>query len=354
MTPASLSSDPVSSAGLPHRRWWQRLWPLTGRHADNTTTATQALADCLDAAARTWSANLATAQAQMRDATDQLLGGFAQILEQLDAIVTPGGTQGGTAAADGALDERTAVLQHCESQLRALITNFQGFVQSREQILGSVRSLSGASASLGGMAEDVAKLARQTNLLSLNAAIEAARAGPSGRGFAVVAAEVRRLSVESGDTGKRIGDQVNEFGDRMRSTLDQAAARSTEDEAVIRSSQQTISTVVEQVDGAVAQLNQRAADLSARGQLVRTQVEQLMIAFQFHDRVHQIVEQVNNSITSAVGRLQQSLADGAAPSADEWQALLSAGYTTAEQRGGSAGSASAAPAASTSTETTFF
>ncbi|HSW07179.1 methyl-accepting chemotaxis protein [Aquabacterium sp.] len=288
-----------------------------------------AIAARLDEAGRIWSSHLGTAQVQMREATEQLLGGFAQILEQLDAIVEPAAGRG---AGDAVLDDRATVLAHCESQLRGLIENFQGFVQSREQILGSVRALSGASASLGTMAEDVAKLARQTNLLSLNAAIEAARAGPSGRGFAVVAAEVRRLSVESGDTGKRIGDQVGEFGERMRSTLGQAAERSAHDAGVIRSSQDTISAVVQQVDGAVSQLNQRAADLRQRGQAVRLQVEQLMIAFQFQDRVHQIVDQVTQSIGSAVSRLQQSLATGAAPGPEEWQALLSQGYTTDEQR----------------------
>lgn len=346
-------SVPAPSAARPSK--WLKLSALLrgtpfAKRRDAQAEARAELAARLNEAAQVWSTNLVTAQSQMREATEQLLAGFTHILEQLDAIAMPAGT----ATGDTALDERSAVLKHCESQLRSLIVNFQGFVQSREQILGSVRSLHGASASLGGMASDVAQLARQTNLLSLNAAIEAARAGPSGRGFAIVAAEVRRLSVESGDTGKRIGDQVNDFGQRMRSTLDQAAARSSEDEAVIRSSQQTITTVVEQVDGAVSQLNQRAADLSARGQRVREQVEQLMVSFQFHDRVQQIVEQVNGSITGAVGRLQQALARGETPTAAEWQALLSAGYTTAEQRGGSASTSATARPANTITETTFF
>lgn len=343
------STSPDGPGTPPAPRWWQRLLRRTPAPA----ATAQALADRLDEAGRTWSTHLGTAQAQMREATDQLLTGFTQILQELDAIVAPAGGAG--ASANG-LDERALVLERCDAQLRGLIANFQGFVQSREQMIGSVRELAGASSSLGGMAEDVAQLARQTNLLSLNAAIEAARAGPSGRGFAVVAAEVRRLSVESGNTGQRIGETVNDFGERMRHTIRQAESRSNEDQAVITGSQATISAVVEQVDGAVTQLNQRAAELSARGQAVRAQVEQLMVAFQFHDRVHQIVDQVNASIASAVGRLQQSLAEGRTPSADEWQLLLSAGYTTAEQRavtpGSPAGQAAAAPQAST--ETTFF
>jgi methyl-accepting chemotaxis protein len=226
-------------------------------------------------------------------------------------------------------------------------------VRSRDEVMQSVQSLAGASSSLGLMAEDVAKLARQTNLLSVNAAIEAAHAGNSGRGFAVVAAEVRRLSNESGETGRRIGEQVGEFSSRMGQALEQAEQNTHKDALVIEASEQTIHQVVAQVDTAVSQLNERAADLAARSESVRAQVQQLMVAFQFQDRVQQIMDQVSNSIIGAVTRLQQSLLDGTVPQAEEWQALLSAGYTTDEQRAISdGGSASASSGASS--ETTFF
>ncbi|MBX9715811.1 MAG: hypothetical protein K2X42_04375 [Burkholderiaceae bacterium] len=323
-----------------------------GSSGSVSVPAAEQLSARLEEASRTWTTHLGTAQVQMREATGQLLAGFTQILEQLDAIIDPSRSETGSSVSAGGLDQRARVLEACESRLRGLIQNFQGFVQSRNEVMQSVSLLAAESASLGGMAEDVAKIARQTNLLSLNAAIEAARAGPSGRGFAVVAAEVRRLSTESGDTGKRIGDHVNEFGVRMRKALSQAETHTARDAEVIHGSEKTITEVVAQVDTAVAELNQRAAELSARGEVVRAQVEQLMVAFQFQDRVHQIMDQVHSSITHSVARLQQSLADGVAPQPDEWAALLSAGYTTDEQRSASApGTTAAAPA---SNDTTFF
>jgi methyl-accepting chemotaxis protein len=115
-------------------------------------------------------------------------------------------------------------------------------VQSHGEVMSSVRGLAGTSSQLRDMAEDVGKLARQTNLLSLNAAIEAARAGESGRGFAVVAAEVRRLSTESGTTGKRIGDQVASFNGLMNEAVTRAERRAEHDAGVIEASERTIST----------------------------------------------------------------------------------------------------------------
>ena len=322
---------------------------IAGASGAGTSTSADVVAR-LDEAAATWTAHLDSAQGQMRDATAQLLDGFMGILGQLDAMVGPGGASPGRLSVDGKAD----LLARCDEDLRGLLHNFQGFVESRERITGSVRNLSGASSGLRDMAEDVAKLARQTNLLSINAAIEAARAGESGRGFAVVAAEVRRLSAESGDTGRRIGERVEEFSQRMSEALNHAAQNEQRDAGVIRASETTIAQVVDQVHTAVGELRERAVEVGELSAQVKTKVEDMLVAFQFQDRVQQIMDQIQGSIHGAVAELQSSLAQGRAPGADEWRALLSKGYTTDEQRRVSAGAPAPAAAAAPVAETTFF
>jgi len=356
---------------------WQRLMggAATAPAVDARAAAEFSLR--LGEAARLWTGHLGTAQTQMKDAIDQLLDGFNQILSALDHIIFPAAGANSAGAGEG-IDARAAVLASCETRLLGLLQCLEEFLQSRDTVLGSVRSLSNASGSLRDMAEDVGKLARQTNLLSINAAIEAARAGDSGRGFAVVASEVRRLSNESGDTGRRIGDQVQQFGSQMQHALSQADEQAVRGANSIQASEQTIRQVVADVDGAVMQLQTRAIELRARGEDAKTQVQNLMLAFQFQDRVHQILDQVSASIHGAMARLQAGLAEGRAPDAAEWAALLSAGYTTLEQHAAASGgvqgsthggthaaphraghgSTASRPAASagagTSTETTFF
>ncbi len=317
----------------------------------------QALAQTMNTrlqdAANIWTSHIQLAQRQMQDATVQLLGGFAEVLTQLDEVTGVDIPGSSPCAQEGQLESRAALLEQCESRLRGLIDNFQVFVQSREEVMQSVRTLASSSSGLREMAEDVAKLARQTNLLSVNAAIEAARAGPGGRGFAVVATEVRRLSGESGRTGRNIEEQVNALGQRMQLTLRDAAVHVERDRSVIQASEQTINQVVEQVDHTVLQLHHRAKDLAARGELIKTQVQQLMIAFQFQDRVQQILSQVDASIADSVQHLQAAWLQGVAPTAQDWSARLARGYTTLEQH-----QATPAPAAHVATaaapQTTFF
>lgn len=332
-------------------RHWARRIGISNAVDQDTPDTPAVLGELIVDAANLWKVHIGTAQAQVREAADTMLQAFSQVLGELDHIVEPAAD---APAGAGGSDARAATLAACERRLQQLLGSMQETAQARDTIVGCVRDLSGASHNLAEMAEDVAKLARQTNLLSVNAAIEAARAGESGRGFAVVAAEVRRLSTESGQTGRRIGDQVQSFMGRMGDALELAGSHAEREAQSIDRSKTAVQDVISDVDRVMAMLNERAAQTSARGEAVRAQIHQLMVAFQFQDRVQQILDQVSASIAAAAQRYAAALAEGRAPSEPEWRSLLEGGYTTEEQRVANAGRDGAKPLPVTHSETTFF
>ncbi len=86
-------------------------------------------------------------------------------------------------------------------------------------VISEIEALEQQSHHIEEFVNIIDEIAAQTNLLSLNASIEAARAGDAGKGFAVVALEIRKLADQSMDAVKKIQDLVNTIGDRTKNTV---------------------------------------------------------------------------------------------------------------------------------------
>ncbi|HHP5406609.1 TPA: methyl-accepting chemotaxis protein [Aeromonas veronii] len=150
-----------------------------------------------------------------------------------------------------------------------------------KQVSHTISDLAGLSQQIAGLAGAIHDVAEQTNLLALNAAIEAARAGEQGRGFAVVADEVRSLATRTGSATTEINTIIGKIQDvslRAANEMDTELARVEQAVTHTMAARQSVARIAqscEEINQRIAQVDQLMSDETRLVQGIHHQVGEM-------------------------------------------------------------------------------
>jgi len=209
------------------------------------------------------------------------------------------------------------VVEEGSLALGTTITSMELIRNQVQSSAAAVHELGTKQARIGVIVQTIDGIAEQTNLLALNAAIEAARAGEHGRGFAVVADEVRKLAEQSSIATRQIGELIAE----IRSGVDESVAamdastsevlRGTESSDAAKVALEAILSSIEEVETVANENLKKTEEMSANADRVTTSIHNVAGVTQEAAAAAEELSATSEEVSASAATVSNSVQDQA-------------------------------------------
>ena len=239
-----------------------------GQLAESSRTVIANMRDILSRVSET-SSQVASASHLLQKTAEQIATGAEEVASQTSTLATASEEMAATSSdiarncsmAAESSQQSSAAATRGETVVQETIAGMVRIAERVKQSALTVENLGTRSEQIGAIVGTIEDIADQTNLLALNAAIEAARAGEQGRGFAVVADEVRALAARTAIATKEISDMIRAIQKETKEAVHAMEEGVTEVEKGAASSEKSSHALEEiryQINEVTMQINQIA------------------------------------------------------------------------------------------------
>ena len=212
---------------------------------------------------------VASASSQLHSTADQMATGAEQVAVQAGTVATAGEEMSATSgdiarncqfAAEGSQQASAAAVSGAQVVDETIVV-MNSIAERVKNSARAVESLGARSDQIGEIVGTIEDIADQTNLLALNAAIEAARAGEQGRGFAVVADEVRALAERTTRATREIGEMIKTIQHETKqavTVMDEGVNEVAKGSEKAAKSGKALEQILDQINAVTSQIHQVA------------------------------------------------------------------------------------------------